>query len=154
MESKLDSFKVELEGKCMKVYTDNQNAARIIEVGSMNKEFHDIALAIVKICISYRITLIVCWLPKGENILAYFFQQNVRPRRLGDRPNNVYSFQQMWGPFTCDLFANYHNNKVNNFYSKFVTSFTTSVDTFSFDWSQDNNWIVPPVWLISKTISH
>lgn len=56
MELTLDSFKVELEGKCVKVYTDNQNAARIIEVESMNKELHDIAFAIVKICILYRIT--------------------------------------------------------------------------------------------------
>lgn len=29
-----------------------------------------------------------------------------------------------------------------------------SEDAFSFDWSQDNNWIVPPVMLIFKTISH
>lgn len=35
-----------------------------------------------------------------------------------------------------------------------VDSFTAGVDAFSFDWSQDNNWIVPPVRLISKTISH
>lgn len=49
MELTLDAFKVELQGKCVKVYTDNQNAARIIEVGSMNKELHDIAFAIVKI---------------------------------------------------------------------------------------------------------
>lgn len=54
MELTLDSFKVEFEGKCVKVYTDNQNAARIIELESMNKKLHDIAIAIVKICILYR----------------------------------------------------------------------------------------------------
>lgn len=83
-----------------------------------------------------------------------FFQQNVRPRRLGDKPKFFTLFNRMWGPFTCDLFANYHNHKVKKFYSKFVDSFTAGVDAFSFDWSQDNNWIVPPVRLISKTISH
>lgn len=44
MEMTLDSLKVELEGKCVKVYTDNQNAPRIIEVGSMNKEYYMILL--------------------------------------------------------------------------------------------------------------
>lgn len=72
MELTLDSFKVELEGICVKVYTGNQNAGRIFEVGSMNKELHDIAFAIVKICILYKTTLNVCWLPRNENIVADF----------------------------------------------------------------------------------
>lgn len=36
------------------------------------------------------------------------------------------------------------------FYSKFVDGLTTGIDAFSFD----NNWIVPPVRLISRVISH
>lgn len=154
MELTLDAFKVELEGKCVKLYTDNQNAARIIEVGSMNKELHDIAFAIVKICILYRITLNVCWLPRNENIVADFFSKMYDPDDWEIDERIFTLFNRMWGPFTCDLFANYHNHKVKKFYSKFVDSFTAGVDAFSFDWNQDNNWIVPPVRLISKTISH
>lgn len=40
------------------------------------------------------------------------------------------------------------------FYSKFVDGLTTGIDAFSFDWKFDNNWIVPPVRLISRVISH
>lgn len=151
MELIPDAFKVKLQGKCVKVYTDNQNAARIIEVGSMNKELCDIAFAIVKLCILYRITLNVCWLPRNENIVADFFSDEDD----WEIDQRIFTFfNRMWGPFTCDLFANNHNHQVKKFYSKFVDSFTAGVDAFSFDWSQDNNWIVPPVRLISKTISH
>lgn len=31
---------------------------------------------------------------------------------------------------------------------------STGIDAFSFDWKFDNNWIVPPVRLISRVISH
>lgn len=40
------------------------------------------------------------------------------------------------------------------FYSKFVDGLSTGIDAFSFDWKFDNNWIVPPVRLISRVISH
>lgn len=44
--------------------------------------------------------------------------------------------------------------KVKKFYSKFVDGLSTGIDAFSFDWKFDNNWIVPPVRLISRVISH
>jgi hypothetical protein len=31
---------------------------------------------------------------------------------------------------------------------------TNGVDAFAFDWSSDNNWIVPPVSLVCKAINH
>lgn len=63
-------------------------------------------------------------------------------------------FNRKWGPFTCDLFANSSNFKVTRFYPKFVDGLSTGIDAFSFDWKFDNNWIVPPVRLISRKISH
>lgn len=33
-------------------------------------------------------------------------------------------FNRMWGSLTSDLFANYYNHKVKQFYSKFVDSST------------------------------
>lgn len=59
-----------------------------------------------------------------------FLQQNVPSKCLGDRQNNVFSFQQNAGPFTCDLFAFFYNHKVKNS----VDSLTAAVDAFSFDW--------------------
>ena len=36
----------------------------------------------------------------------------------------------------------------------FFTAGISGVDAFAYDWSKYNNWIVPPVHLISRTISH
>jgi hypothetical protein len=31
---------------------------------------------------------------------------------------------------------------------------SSGIDGFTFDWSVDNNWLVPPVYLIAHTIKH
>jgi hypothetical protein len=61
---------------------------------------------------------------------------------------------KIWGPFTCDTFADNKNKKVSIFFSRFFTPGTSGVDAFAYDWSKYNNWIVSPVHLISRTISH
>ena len=38
--------------------------------------------------------------------------------------------------------------------SKSSDPLTEGVDAFTFDWSRDNNWLVPPVSLIAHTIKH
>ena len=40
------------------------------------------------------------------------------------------------------------------FYSKFWCLGTEGVDAFSADWAGENNWLVPPVYLISRVIFH
>jgi hypothetical protein len=39
-------------------------------------------------------------------------------------------FSKLWGPFTCDVFANSDNHKVDKFYSQFWTPGTAGVDAF------------------------
>jgi hypothetical protein len=40
------------------------------------------------------------------------------------------------------------------FNSKFSDPLTEGVDAFTFDWSRDNNWLVPPVSVLVHTIKH
>lgn len=154
IEVTLDMFKVEFQGKNVKVYTDNQNAVRIIEVGSMKSDLHNVAFAIFKICMLSRISLEVCWIPRNVNVIADFFSKMYDADDWGIDDRIFKLFNRKWGPFTCDLFANSSNFIVKKFYSKFVDGVSTGIDAFSFDWKFDNNWIVPPVRLISKVIYH
>lgn len=64
------------------------------------------------------------------------------------------SLNKLWGPFTCDVFANSDNHKVDKFYSQFWTLGTAGVDAFAFDWFTYLNWFVPPVHLANKTINY
>ena len=50
--------------------------------------------------------------------------------------------------------ANGNNTKLTWFNSKFSDPLTEGVDAFTFDWSRDNNWLVPLVSLIAHTIKH
>ena len=61
---------------------------------------------------------------------------------------------EMWGPYDIDRFANFKNARLPRFNSLFWNPGTEAVDYFSQDWSSDNDWLVPPVHLIMRTIKH
>ena len=50
--------------------------------------------------------------------------------------------------------VNGNNTKLTWLKSKSSDPLTEGVDAFTFDWSRDNNWLVPPVSLIAHTIKH
>ena len=60
----------------------------------------------------------------------------------------------LFGPFTVDRFASPDSAKCARFYSKFWCPGAEGVDAFSVDWAGENNWLVPPIFLISRTIFH
>lgn len=63
-------------------------------------------------------------------------------------------FNTVLGPKTYDIFASCNNFKIDKFYSLFITHGTSGVDAFAFDWTQNLNWIVPPVSLIGRAGRH
>jgi hypothetical protein len=46
------------------------------------------------------------------------------------------------------------NCKVEKLNSQFWTPGTSGVDAFVYDWSSDNNWLVPPVHCIPNVLKH
>lgn len=60
----------------------------------------------------------------------------------------------LFGSFTVDRFASHYSAKCARFYSKFWCPSSEGVDAFSVDWAGENNWLVPPVYLIGRTIFH
>ena len=60
----------------------------------------------------------------------------------------------LFGPFTVDRFASPDSAKCARFYSKFWCPGAEGVDAFSVDWAGENNWLVPPVYLILRVIFH
>ena len=55
---------------------------------------------------------------------------------------------------SIDRFASEKNRKTIRFNSKNICPETSGVDAFAFDWAGEVNWLVPPVYLIGKTIKH
>ncbi|VDI56805.1 Hypothetical predicted protein [Mytilus galloprovincialis] len=59
----------------------------------------------------------------------------------------------LWGIFTCDRFACDYNTKCKMFNSKFYCKGTSGIDAFKQNWTNENNWLVPPPSLITKVIN-
>ena len=60
----------------------------------------------------------------------------------------------LWGPHTIDRFADHLNAHTQRFNSRFWVPGSEAVDTFTCDWSEENNWWCPPVYLIPRVIRH
>lgn len=61
---------------------------------------------------------------------------------------------EMWGPHDVDRFATFRNRKIDRYNSKFIDFQTEAVDAFTQSWGNCNNWLVPPIKLVPKTLSH
>lgn len=101
-----------------------------------------------------RIRLETEWIPRYENEIADAYSKifDFDDWSVGDHIFEL--FNRKWGPYEYDLFADCNNNKLEKFYSRFWNPNTAGVDAFGFDWSVGNNWIVPPINLIARTINH
>ena len=62
--------------------------------------------------------------------------------------------KQLWGPHSIDRFASSYNAKLSRFNSRFLQLGTEAVDAFTQGWSSENNWLVPPISLIGRLLSH
>lgn len=112
---------------------------------------------IFRLCFSNSINLKVQWIPRDLNKDADEISRLSDSIDIDDWGLSHKFFKLIdgrWGPITIDLFANYYNTKTKRFYSLFLTPHSSGVDAFSYDWSNENSLMVPPVSLISKTILH
>ena len=150
----IKSFEKTLTNESVKVHVDNQNAARILSVGSCKKHLHDICLEIFKLCFNRNIKLIVQWVPRENNVLADELS------KLNETDNWSIDFRSFcmlnyrYGPFTIDRFSDNRNNKVYRFNSNYNCPGTLGVDTFTQDWSKENNWVCPPIKYICSALIH
>jgi len=66
----LTSFKTLVQGKSVKWHSDNQGAARIVDVGRPHPELHSIALDIFNFCRTNNVILVPQWVPRELNVSA------------------------------------------------------------------------------------
>ena len=58
------------------------------------------------------------------------------------------------GKISIDTFASHINKKTQRLNSKYICPGSEGVNAFSVNWSNESNLLVPPVYLITKTIKH
>ena len=65
-----------------------------------------------------------------------------------------YALDELWGTHTCDRFASHYNAKLQKFNTRYYQPGSSGVNALAQDWSNDNNWLCPPVCLTCKVVSH
>ena len=152
IEFALQSFLPLLKGSYVKWFSDSQNACRIIQVGSMRKDLHVIAIKIFQFCIDNSIELEVQWIPRSELDRADYISRIID---IDDWQITVSCFESLetsWGPHTVDCFVNYYNKKVSKFFSRFWNPGCSGVDFFVQNLEGENCLLVPPISLIHRTV--
>ena len=150
----LQSFLSKLSGFSVRWFTDSQNCARIVESGSTHHDLHMLSLQIFELCIQNKISLNISWIPRESNQIADYLSKLCDIDDWGVSIEFFKFMDDLWGPHTIDRFANHYNNRVDRFNSLVWVPGTEAVDAFSVDWSQDNNWLVPPIYLVPRVIKH
>ena len=146
------SYADQLRNKRVKIFTDNQGAARIVSVGSPKPHLQAIALDIFQICTTYGIIINFQWIPRCLNDRADILSRFVDKDDWSINPAVFRVIDAKWGPHTIDRFASHYNAQTPRYNSKFASHGCCGAGALAQDWSRDNNWICPPVGLIIHSV--
>ena len=151
IELSLEAFDPNIAGHRLLSYADYQRSVKVIRVGSMIKELHQLVLDIFFFLSERReIQLDVIWIPRDQNVVA------VRLSKVTDCDDysvhvDVFTrLDALWGPHSIDRFACSYSAKLPRFNSSFLQPGTEAVDASSQDWALGNNWLLPPITLIDR----
>ena len=144
-----------LKGASLNWYTDAQNVAKIIKRGSPKPYLANIAVAIYHVTSRNKINLNVIWIPRDRNGEADFWS---RVRDFDDWGISQSWFQKICTYFgvkaTIDRFADDRNKKLSRFNSRFYHANAEAVDSFTQNWENEVNWVVPPIYLINRALHY
>ena len=142
----LDSFGETLRNQSVQVNIDNSSACRILSVGSARPYLQNIAIDVfINFCSKFNIKLIPQWIPREQNELADYYSRRKDTDNWSIDNDSFRLINNLCGPFTVDRFANNLNRKLNCFNSKYYCRGTSHVNAFTNDWSNDLNWLCPPI---------
>lgn len=150
----LKAHAVSLSHKKVKIFTDNQNASRIVLAGSRKQHLQSIAVDIFALCVRFDIQIDIQWIPRFENQAADELSRYVDRDDWSLNPEVFAELEHRWGPHSIDRFASHYNAQVSRFCSKFKSPGCEAVDAFAHNWSDENNWLCPPVSVIVDVIKH
>ena len=129
-------------------FIDNQNVVWILQLGSRKPDLHEIALRVFSLAVQYHIRLEPEWISRRLNELAGFLTRSINYDDWYLNPAVLAWLDSRWGPHTVNRFAHCDNCQLLRFNSKCWSPGSEAADTFTTDWSGENNWWCPPVSLV------
>ena len=141
-----------VEGKSVVVNTDNQNVPYILKVGSKKKKLQNIAMSVHNWCESQDVQIEGKWIPRSKNLKADSLSRMTDCDDWSVKQCVFDYFDMIWGPYTCDRFADLYNSKCKKFNSKYWCKGSNATNAFDQVWTHDLNWIVPPPKVIPEVV--
>ena len=135
-------------------YTDNINVTRIIKNGSMGFDLQSLAVSIRETILDLGIRIFPKWIRRCFNLRADYLSKRSVSGTWVVAYDVFYRIDKVWGPHDFDRFADNLNSKCRKFNSEFLVEGSSGVNAFNFHWGGYNNWVAPPVPLVSAAIKH
>ena len=149
----LASYLKQLQSMVVKHRTDNQNVVALFN-GSKNELVQELVVDIFKLCIEFNIQLVPEWIPRGDNQWADFVSKDLDRDDYMLHPDIFAVLDVLWGPHAIDRFSSLHTRKIPRFCSHWASPFSEAIDAFTVSWSDENNWLFPPPYLIPRVLRH
>ena len=146
------SYVAQLKHKRVKIFTDNQGAARIVAIGSSKINLQALAMDIFNLFLVDSIILEARWIPRSLNERADLLSRFVDKDDWSVNPSVFRVIDAKWGPHTIDRFALHYNAQVPRFISKFASPGCSGVDALAQDWLDEKNWVCSPVSAIVPSV--
>ena len=150
----LQSLTSVLTNESITIFTDNFSASRILAVGSSKSHLQRLAIDIFRICLRNNVRLIPQWVPRELNSIADHYSKLSDTDNWSIDNHSFATLNRKYGPYSIDRFADNLNTKLNRFNSKYFCPGTSGVNAFTEDWTEENNWICPPVYLLGSVFRH
>ena len=142
------SYVAQLKHKRVKIFADNQGAARIVAIGSSKINLQALAMDIFNLFLVDSIILEAQWIPRSLTERADLLSRFVDKDDWSVNPSVFRLIDAKWDPHTIDRFASHYNAKVLRFLSKFAFPSCSGVDALAQDWRDENNWVCPSSLLL------
>ena len=123
-------------------------------IGSSKEHLQCEVTKIYAICHKYGIRRFPEWVPRHLNTKADYWS---RVTELDDwmlNPIHSQEIDSLWGPHTVVQFASLNSKQLPRFCAKWLCPGCEGVYAFTLDWRGENNWLVPPVYLIPRVMRH
>ena len=136
---------------------DNWAASKIIKLGSMKFECHEVAKSIGKVAREFEVVLEPFWLSRRSEEITVCDALS-KDFDMGDYRLSRQDFECLelrFGPFTTDFFASSFGWQFSPFYTKVDCGGAAGVDAFSVGWgAPERGFFHPPVGLIVKVVRY
>ena len=126
----LISLITKLVGLTLKWYTDNQNVARIVQIGSRKEHLQKQALQIYHLCATQGVKIEMEWIPRSLNEKSDLLSHVIDHDDWSISDHVFYRLEHLWGPHYIDRFADHLNCKLPRFNSKYWVPGSENVDCF------------------------